>query len=110
MERWGWIFFSFVCGGDQRWGGVIIFQVWVGVTIRVLIWSQLFQLMKNFLHVSLFGRVGGYFWGHTNVINGRVGFRNSGLGIGWELLLREIILPLGWMRLSVGRWVDLGVY
>ena len=59
-----------VTGGGE---GVRIFQVWVGVTVRSLSLSQLFQFSKKLLEVSLLGRGGEYFKGHGNDINVRTG-------------------------------------
>ena len=64
--------------------GLIIFQVYIGVTVSRLICHQLLQLSKKVLEVILLGRSVGYFWGYYNGINGRVAFRNSGLRLGWE--------------------------
>ena len=75
-------FDPFMCGGDHRWSGVRIFQVWVGVKVSSLSCPQLFQLSKKFLEVGLLGRGGGYFRGHSNGINGRAGCWNIGVGIG----------------------------
>ena len=85
-------FFSFMCCGDQRWGGVRIFQVWVGVTFRSLSWTQLSQLSRKLLDVSLLGRGGGYFRGHVNGINGRLGCQSIDVRFGWEQVLRELLL------------------
>ena len=69
----GGCFDSFMCGGDHRWGVVRIFQVWVGMIVSSLSWPQLFHMSKKTLDVSLLVRIGGYFWYHTNGINGRAG-------------------------------------
>ena len=79
----GVCFDTFICVGYLRWGegGFRIFQVWVGVTVRSLIWYQLFQLREKFLEIILLGSSGGYFWGDDNSINGGEGFHNSGVEI-----------------------------
>ena len=64
-------FVTFMCGGEQIYGGVIIVQVYVYVTVISFSWSQFFQLIKKFIGVSLLSRGGGYFLGHDNGINGR---------------------------------------
>ena len=48
-----------MCGGDLMWGLVRSLQVWVGVTVRIMIGYQLFQLIDKFLEVILLGRGGG---------------------------------------------------
>ena len=63
-------------------GGVRIFQVWVGVTFRSLSWTQLSQFSSKLLEISFLGRVGGYFRGHSNGINGRVGCRSIEVRLG----------------------------
>ena len=78
--------------GKCRWGGVIIFQVCVGVSVRSLSFPHLFQFSKKFLEVSSLGRGRGYFWDHSNGINGRVGFQKIGMCLGWEQVLMEFLL------------------
>ena len=73
-----------MCDGDKRFGGVRIFQVWIGVKIRILSWYHFFQLSKKLLEVRLLGRGGGDFWGHANVMNKKVGCQNSRFELGWE--------------------------
>ena len=90
-DRYG-CFDPCMCGGYQRCGGVIIFQVWIGVTARILIWSQLFQLSKKFLGVILLGSCGGESRGYVNGINIKVGCCNSGVGIIWVRVCKLLLL------------------
>ena len=91
-------------------GGVIILQVWIGMTVRSLNRPNLFQSNKKFLGVILLVRGGGYFRGHANGINGRAGFRSSGVGLVCERVTGVFLMPLRWSGRSMGKGVDRGYY
>ena len=81
------------------------------MTVKSLIWSQLFKLSENFLEVILLGSSGWNFWCDANGVNRGVEFHRSFVGLGWERVLRELVLelPLRWTELYVGRGVVIGV-
>ena len=80
------------------------------MTVKSLIWYQLFKLSEKFLEVILLGSSGWNFWCDANGVNIGVEFHRSFVGLGGERVLRELMLelPLGWTELSVGRGVIIG--